>query len=256
VRTRVSFLYLHGFSATWQETAPVTENLGAHFSANVVQGRVAGHGEGPTGMLTSAEEWLQSTADQFEIAQRVGEQVVIVAMSTGAALAVWLVSQPQLRDKVHACLFMSPNFRVRNPFGFLLTWPWSRHWLHLILGKQRKWEPQSKAESECWTHEYSTLALIEMQKTVNWVNEQAVENISVPLAMMYLQNDSTIHPQSAVNIFLRWGAPLKRIIKVNIDEEAREHVFVGNITAPHRIEWTVDTFRKFVEDVDNAAAGQ
>ncbi|HIG41551.1 MAG: alpha/beta fold hydrolase [bacterium] len=250
-KTRLSFLYLHGFSATWQETAPVTEQLAAHFSANVVQGRVAGHGQGPAGMLTCAEDWLQSTADQFQLARRVGEQVVIVATSTGAPLAVWLTSQPEIANKVHACLFMSPNFRIRNPFGFVLTWPWSRHWVYFIVGKQRKWEPLSMAEAECWTHEYSTLALIEMQKTVDWANKQAFEDIQVPLAMMYMQNDATVFPPAAIRIFNRWGTQLKRIYKVSIDGETDEHVFAGHITAPHRIEWTVETFREFLCEVDS-----
>ena len=67
---------------------------------------------------------------------------------------------------------------------------------------------------------------------------------------MYMQNDSTIYPPAAISIFNRWGAQLKRIYKVSVDGEATDHVFVGNITAPHRVAWTVETFTAFLEEVD------
>ena len=67
-QTELCFLYLHGFSATWQETAPLTSRLAKVRAANVVHGRLAGHGEGSDGMLTPAEHWLQSVTDHFDIA--------------------------------------------------------------------------------------------------------------------------------------------------------------------------------------------
>ena len=250
-RTPLAFLYLHGFSATWPETAPVTQNIAQHFSSNVVQARIAGHGEGPDGMLTAAEDWLQSVADQFELTQRIGERVVIIATSTGAPLATWLAAQPRHATDIHACVFMSPNFRIRNPFGFLLTWPWSKHWIQTILGKEYKGEPVSDEETNCWTQQYSTLALIEMQKTVDWAKIQSYENIKVPVMMMYMKNDGTVHPPTAVRVFDRWGSPSKELISVPIDEDAREHVFVGDITAPHRVDWCVSTLITFLEGIEH-----
>ena len=53
-RTPWVFLYLHGFSATWPETAPLTQELADQYSANVLQSRIAGHGCGTEGMRVSA----------------------------------------------------------------------------------------------------------------------------------------------------------------------------------------------------------
>ena len=250
-KTRLSFLYLHGFSATWPETAPVTQRLADHFQSNVVQGRIAGHGTGPDGMLATAEEWLQSIGELFELAQRIGDKVVIVATSTGAPLSVWLALQPELADKLHACLFMSPNFRVRSRLGFLLTWPWSKYWIQIILGKEIQSEPKSEAEANCWTQRYSTLALIEMQKTLDWANHQDFTNIHIPMAMMYMENDATVYPPAAINVFNLWRSELKYLYRVTIDGDAPEHVFVGDITAPHRTDWCVKMFIEFLEKVDS-----
>jgi len=248
-KTTLCFLYLHGFSASWQETAPVTLKLAEAYSANVVQARISGHGTGPQGMLTPAEDWLQSVTDQFDIAQQIGEKVVIVATSTGAPLTVWLATQEKNAQKIAACLFLSPNFRVRNAFGFLLTWPYAPAWVHLILGKEISWEPSSEREAEVWTHQYSTRALIEMQKVVDWANKQKFESFKIPLMIMYMKNDGTIYPPAAIKVFNLWGAKEKELLEVSIDGDATDHVFVGDITAPHRIEWSVEKLIQFLANV-------
>ncbi|MBV1877523.1 MAG: alpha/beta fold hydrolase [Pseudomonadales bacterium] len=257
-KTQLVFLYLHGFSASWQETAPLTEQLARQYSANIVQARVAGHGLSidSQGMLTPAEAWLQSVIDQYELASRIGHKVVIVATSTGAALAIWLLKQPRIQTNVYCCLFMSPNFRIHNPFGFLLTWPWSKHWVHLILGKQYSWQPNSAAEAECWTWQYSTLALIEMQKTIDWVKGQSLQSINIPVAMMYMQNDPTVSATAIINAYHRWGCKDKQLVKVEIEPDAAEHVFVGNITAPQRVNWSTGQFIDFMQQLDTSQPDQ
>jgi esterase/lipase len=248
-QTDLCFLYLHGFSATWQETAPLTHRLASHYGANLVQARLAGHGEGPEGMLTPAEYWLQSATDHFDIATRLGKKVVIVGTSTGCTIATWLLSQPTNAAKVHACLYLSPNFRIKSPFGFLLTWPLSKYWIHLILGREHAWEPVSEAQAKAWTHQYSTLALIEMQKTVDHIKRLDLGSFATPLAMMYMENDGTIHPPTAIKVFNRWGARHKKLIKVDLDGDAAEHVFVGDIVAPHRLDWCIERFTSFLDSL-------
>ncbi|MDB3989202.1 hypothetical protein N9435_05715, partial [Pseudomonadales bacterium] len=118
IKTSVCFLYVHGFSASRQETAPVTSEIASHYNANVFHARLAGHGVGSAGMVTSAESWLQSMVDAWKVAEYLGDEVVIVATSTGAPLTVWLLKQLGVAKKVAAVLLMSPNFKIKNPFGF------------------------------------------------------------------------------------------------------------------------------------------
>jgi len=245
--TDYCFLYLHGFSASWKETAPVTQQLANHFNSNVVQGRLAGHGLTNDAMTATAEDWLQSVRDQYEIARKIGNKVIIVATSTGAPLSIWLCSH--FGEEIAACCFLSPNFRIRSPLGFLLTWPLSRYWMHLIVGRRRSWEPQSTDEAQAWSHDYSTLALIEMQKTVDWTDDQALENIKTPLAIMYMRNDTTVFPAAAIDAFKHWGGSPKELIEVSVDGDAEEHVFVGDITGPKRVDWCVSQFTAFLESV-------
>lgn len=248
-KTPWCFMYVHGFSATRQETAPVTERIAAHFGGNTLYVRIAGHGTGPQGMLTKTEAWLQSMVDAWDIATRLGDKVVLIGTSTGAPLCIWLARQKDVPGRLHAMLFMSPNFRVRNRFGFLLTWPLSSYWLQWVTGKTHRWEPVSEDHARYWSNDYSTLALIEMQKMVDWVNRQRLAHIRTPLALMYMKNDPVVDSGAAVRAFHHWGAECKRLIPVEVDGEQAEHVFAGRITAPHRVDWVVERFIEFLEDI-------
>ena len=246
-KTPLCFLYIHGFSASRQETAPVTERLAALYGANIFDARLEGHGVGQHGMLKEAEGWLQSMVDAWEIATRLGDRVVIVATSTGAPLSVWLAAQPGVAEKVQAMLLMAPNFKIRNPMGFLLTWPWAPHWVPLVLGKFHEWEPETEEHGQFWTNRYSTLALIEMQKMVDWARRQNLNTFKIPLAMMYLRNDPTIDPAAAIKALNQWGSDNKKTIPVPLDGDAASHVFTGHLSGPHRTDWTIDEFQQFLE---------
>lgn len=249
-KTRLCFVYIHGFSATWQETHPVTERLASRFGANVLQARLAGHGANSEDMVTPAEAWLASMVETWEIAIQLGDKVVLVATSTGAPLSVWLAAMPDVRERLHALLFMSPNFKVRTRFDFLLTAPWSRYWITLIIGRHRQWQPVNEAQAKYWTWRYSTLALIEMQKVVNWARRRDLSEFDTPLAVMYMKNDPTIDPRAAIAAYNDWGTEHKALIAVTIEGEAAEHVFAGDITGPQRTDWCVAQFAKFLETLE------
>ncbi len=249
-KTDLSFLYIHGFSATRQETAPVTDLIAAEFDANSFHARLEGHGVGSEGMLMVSETWLQSVIDAWAVAARLGNKVVIVATSTGAPLAIWLAEQALTKNRIHAFLFMSPNFKIRNRFAFLLTWPWAKYWVRRVLGKEISWEPENEMAAKYWTSTYSTLSVIEMQKVVDWLSKVDFSRQQIPLATMYMKNDSTIDPKAAVAGHHRWGSKRKKLIQVPIDGDNEEHVFVGDITAPHRIDWCVNEFTQFLKSLN------
>jgi hypothetical protein len=145
---------------------------------------------------------------------------------------------------------MSPNFKIRSPLGFLLTWPWSKHWIGMIVGKEINLESENDDAAKFWTSTYSSLALIEMQKVVDWLARVDLSRQQIPLATMYMRNDSTISPKAAVKGHNKWGAKHKQLIPVELDGDAAEHVFVGHITAPARIDWCVDEFNKFLKSLN------
>ena len=250
-RTELCLLYIHGFSATPRETAPLTERLATRFGANCVHARLAGHGIQPS-MTSTAEGWLQSVIDAWDIAQRIGDRVVVVGTSTGATLSVWLAHQPFTADRIHAAIFLAPNFNVRSTFSSLLTWPWAPYWVSLLVGKYYEWEPQNEMEAKYWTTRYPVHALIEMQKTVDWSRNVDYANFQIPLVTMYMRNDPTIDPHAAVAIHEAWGSEQKQLIPVSLDGDEAQHVFVGDITAPHRVDWCIERLELFLRNLENS----
>ncbi|MFT4713049.1 MAG: esterase/lipase [Candidatus Azotimanducaceae bacterium] len=243
------FLYIHGFSASRQEISPVTSRIADHFDANVFHVRLAGHGVGSEGMISSAETWLQSLADAWKISNYLGNRVVIVGTSTGAPLTLWLLNQAEVANKVAAILLISPNFKLKSPFGFLLTWPLSPSWVHLLLGRTHSWEAESPAHGKVWTTSYSTLAIIEMQKVVDWVASIDLKSISIPMAMMCMENDPTVSSDAASKAFKLWGSAVKSHIPITRNADSIEHVFVGDLAGPERTDETVEMLTQFLEPI-------
>ena len=248
-RTPWVFLYLHGFSATWLETAPLTQELADHYRANVLQSRIAGHGCGTEGMRVSAEDWLTSVDTQFRLATKLGDQVIIVATSTGSAFSIWLAQQ--FPDQIAALLHLSPNYRVRTRLARFLTWPWAQTWVPLLTGGYREWTPISEQQRQFWTTRQPASSLIEMQKVVDWVQDQDLSNITIPLATMYMQNDPTIDPAAAISAHNSWGSAVKRLIRVAPGGDEACHVFVGDICAPHRNGWCTQQFTAFLDHLSD-----
>ncbi len=92
--TAYAVVYLPGYSATRQETAPLTELVARAIGANVFLARLAGHGRGADAMgEAETHDWLNDGVEAVEIGHRIGEKVILIGSSTGATLAIWLAMQ-------------------------------------------------------------------------------------------------------------------------------------------------------------------
>lgn len=246
-RTSYAILHIHGFSACRQETAPVAEKIADNFGCNLVELRLAGHGLSENVMTASAEDWLQSVVNGYDIACQLGNNIIIIGTSTGATLAAWAASTLQKQpDQITALLLMSPNFKVNSRFDFLLTLPAAQTWIPWILGPERHWQPENELVAKYWSSRYPMQAVIEMQKVVGWLRKQRLKAYHTPLALMYMRNDPTIDPVAAIRAFRKWGASEKQLIPVTISGDNAEHVFAGDLSQINRTPWCVAQFSAFL----------
>lgn len=252
--TDLCIVYVHGFSASRQETAPVTDRIAEKIGANVLYMRLAGHGLESNGMNEPAEAWLQNMIDGWEIASRIGRKVVFVATSTGAPLSLWLSHHVLNPELIHAFVFLSPNFKIRHAIKHFLTLPWSRTWLPLLVGKELSSEPENEKAGRYWTHRYATRAVIEMQKVIDWLSRSPVESRNIPLVTLYMEDDPTIDHNEVIVFHETWDAEHKRLHQVTIDADNPQHVFAGDMTAPHRNDWAVEVCTDFLESIPPGSA--
>ena len=247
-RRDLCILYIHGFSASRQEIAPTVSVIAEKLGANAVYTRLAGHGLKENVMQATAEEWLKSALDSWEIATQIGRRVIVIATSTGAPISVWLTSERNRARKINSLIFVSPNFKIRQAFGFLLTLPFAYHWISWFIGSQRTWTPENSEVAKYWTSSYTTRALIEMQKVVDWAKTY-VPLFDIPLLTFYVKNDPTINHQSAIYYHKCWPSSRKNLLSVSTSDGVPKHIFVGDIAGRGKNHWFVNMCVKFLDTV-------
>lgn len=107
-KTRLAFLYLHGFGASHEEGAPLPRNIADTFGMNLYLARMSEHGteEGDQNLCAlTANSYYQSAERALSIAQQLGNSVIILATSGGAALGLFLCSR---HPEVKAIVTWSP----------------------------------------------------------------------------------------------------------------------------------------------------
>jgi esterase/lipase len=233
-KTAVSIIYLHGFTATRQETAPLSDRLAVELGANLFYTRFTGHGRtGQALAEATVNHWLNDTMEALAIGRRLGERVIVVGVSTGATAATWLAAQPDLDDLL-AFILISPNYAPYDRSAVILTWPWGKQIATAVIGPERDWEPSNEEHGRYWTPRYPTKALLPMMGLVKLVRQTHLALITRPILVIYSPQDQVIDPRSIETTFARMGQADKQIIAVTRNDGESNHVLAGDITAPDK----------------------
>lgn len=232
-KTEVAVVYLHGFSATRQETAPLADNIAKALEANLFYTRLTGHGQdGQALSQATVNDWLNDTAEALAIGRRLGERIVIVGASTGGTLATWLVNQPD-SDDVVALVLISPNYGLRDSRSEIMLWPWARVIVPLVGGKTRHRDPVNEDDARYWTTSYPTVAVMPVMGLVDITRKLEIETIDTPVLMLYSPTDQQSNPEASQAIFERWGSEIKQRLPINDSSDPFNHVIAGDIRSPN-----------------------
>lgn len=237
-----SVLYLHGFSATRQETAPVAARVAEGLGANLVEARMTGHGlPGDRLGRATVQDWLRDTRETLALARAAGRRTLVIACSTGATLATAVEVTDQPEGVVYA--FLSPNYALKDPSGRLLTWPWARTWIPWVVGEERAWTPTSDGHAKYWTHRYPVAALFELAALLAAVEDADLSAFDAPLLVLLSDEDPTVDPAVTRDVLARMGTEAKVI---EVRGAGSHHVIAGDIRAPGRTEAVVQDILRFV----------
>ncbi|MBT8104154.1 MAG: alpha/beta fold hydrolase, partial [Woeseiaceae bacterium] len=224
-----SVVYLHGFSATRQETAPLAEIVASSLGANLYETRLTGHGRQRGALVdVRAEDWLQDGVEAISVAAALGERVIVIGTSTGATLAVAMLDHPAMQS-VDTLVMISPNFAPRDTKATWLTWPGGPLLARAMVGETRSWKPHNELQALYWTTSYPTTTAIEMMRLVDLANRQLPTAIPQRLLMLYSTEDDVISPQAALSIFERTESPQKSAIEIKDPGDPSHHVLAGDI---------------------------
>lgn len=228
-KSQYAVVYLHGFSATRQETAPLAEYVADALQANLFETRLRGHGRERERLSSvRAEDWLADAIEALTIASRLGEKVVVIGTSTGATLAAAMLGHPAM-DAVDTIVMLSPNIAPRDPAAAWLTRPAGPLLARILAGETRSWQPHNEAQGLYWTTSYPMTAAIEMMRLVDLANRQLPARISQRLLVFYSKDDEVISPTAALAAYEATDAPQKAVIEITDPGDPSHHVLAGDV---------------------------
>ncbi len=231
-RTPFAVVYVHGFSATRQETVPLADRVAARLGANLFYTRLTGHGSTGTALAQATlEQWQADVGEAMAIGRRLGESMILMGVSTGAALILQAVALAPSPD-IHAMVLMSPNFLPRNRLARLLLWPFGWTIVRLLHGPTYKMKTINELQARYWTTKYPSIAALDLMKLVKDVRNVRYEDIVTPTLVLYSRNDRIVDPEETEKYFAKLGATHKQLIEITNAEDPKQHVLAGDILSP------------------------
>lgn len=239
-------VFLHGFSATRQETAPLAELVANALGAGLVEARLAGHGHVDKPMQgVLAEHWMADAERVLLRAAELGDKLVVVGSSTGATLATAMLDQPVARH-IHTLVMLSPNFLPRGAGATWLTRPGGPLLARMIAGETRCWDPANELQGRFWSTCYPTAATVEVMRLVRRANELVRGDHEQGLLVFYSGEDQVVSPEAIVTAFESYRSPRKLLVEVTDSGDAKDHILAGDIMSPGTTERIADTIIRFV----------
>lgn len=246
-RTDWSVVYLHGFSGSRQEAAPLADRVAGALGANLFYTRFTGHGRDDDALLAgSVNAWLNDAHEAYRIGERLGDRVLLMGTSTGGTIATWLATRPET-PALGAVALLSPNFGLPDPNAAVLTWPWGGLIAELGIGETRSWTPQNERHARYWTHRYPTRALLPMAGMVKLVRQTDLTAARVPFLVIYSPNDRVVSPDAIEATFSRIGASRKKLVPYTGASNPAQHVLAGDILAPESTAPITELILDFVQ---------
>jgi pimeloyl-ACP methyl ester carboxylesterase len=193
-------------------------------------------------------DWLTDAREALAIGELLGDQVVLVGMSNGGALAAWAAIRHP--EELVALVLLSPNFGPTDAAAGLLTAPGGRLLARLVVGAVHTWEPENSAQAEAWDTAYASSALVPMMRLSTWVDQRRrLRTIEAPTLIVYSPEDQVVDPEEIVQASSWIGGTPKRVAPIQGVEAESRHVLAGDAVSPGTTELVRRTLSDFLRDL-------
>ncbi len=193
-RTPFSLVYLHGFTASQGEGAPVHVDFARRFGMNLYLCRLARHGM-QTNRLTglTPQELIESASKALKIGKKIGERVILMGTSTGASLALYLGS---IHPDIKAIIMYSPLIRFHSPLIHRVAGRAPAFLIDPFLHRRSIIRPRSPNPNlrQYWYDSYDICSLRALETFIrHTMNRSIWQHIRCPVFTGYYYKDKRFH---------------------------------------------------------------
>lgn len=190
-KTPYAVVYLHGFSASAMEGAPLHQEFASRYGCNLLLARLADHGRNSkeSFLKLTPKMMVESAKEAIALGQLLGERVILMSCSTGGTLSAYLAAENP--DLIAAQIMYSPNIALYSSASTLLTKPWGLQLARVIQGGDYRSFEVPKSCDPYWTTTYRVEGLIALKALIDATMTKAVfERISHPVFIgCYFKNE-------------------------------------------------------------------
>ena len=204
-------VYFHSFAGSSAELRPVPTDVAQALGANLVLARFTGHGRNGAAMAEArVSDWMHDAAEALAIAREIGDDVIVVATSTGGTIAAVAARDAGLMRDVKGVVLISPNFGMLGPYAGLSRLPAARLWLPLMAGRSHSISAQNADHARHWTTRFPTVALLPVAALVRHAAGLDYGQVSVPALFLYSDDDQVARADQTDRIMAAWGGQRPR----------------------------------------------
>lgn len=251
-KTKIAFLYLHGFTGSFAEGEPVHRNLAKKYNANLYLARLADHGidRGDSNLISlTADNYAASAETAYKIAKQLGDEVILVGTSAGGALSLFLASR---HPEIKALVLYAPCIKLHDPAAAVLNKPWGLQIGKLVSGSPLKnFESESDIHANYWTLKFRMEGLVALVNLYSaTMNPETFSKVKCPVFLGYYykneaEQDMTVSVPAMLKMYEELGTPADLKLKIAFPE-AKAHVIASYIRSKdwQSVERETDKFLK------------
>lgn len=239
----LALVYIHGYTASRQAAAPVPEQVAGRLAANLFCTRLTGSGLGSDAIGDATVAcWRRDVIEALQVGAVIGRRVVLIGMSTGAALAVAEVAQ---RPSVAALVLLVPNFWPRDRGVSVLLTPAGALCARLLVGRYRDLSGRDELQDRYWTTRHHSRSLVPMMQAVRDARRAALEAIHCPTLVVYTEQDEVVSVAAIKAAYARLGSRRKRLLDL---PGAERHELASAIQAPATVPTLTAAVARFLKE--------
>lgn len=245
-KTELSFVFVHGFSASRKEVSPLFEDVAGKLKGNIFFTRLTGHGQDGEALgAARVEDWSQDITEAIAIGKKIGKKVIVGCSSTGCSLVLhYLNSFPKAIDGL---IMISPNFHPKDKRTYFSAGPLGKIINRIVVGEQYQFEPKNHLVPKYWTTKYPSSAIHEMMKVVYSTKWIELSSIQVPTLVLFTTKDEVVDIDLIKSRFSEIGAINGETYKKLVDVPgADDHVLTGAVINPGTLDFCKQEIFSFI----------